>query len=175
MASLTLHDSYQLLMPGAKPERAKEACAIYFKKLSLGPEKLQFGLTKLFLRAGIIAMLESLRTARLNECATRIQKHWRRYVVRKRFVRERRAAVRLQAAVRLVRAREEVAQRRATRAAVALQKHARRLLARLRFVRLRKAALIAQSTFRCGPSLCVRCLCCVCMCVLSVSMCVCVC
>ena len=135
-------------MPGAKPERAKEACAAYFKQLSLGPDKLQFGVTKLFLRAGIIAMLESLRIARLNACATRIQKHWRRFVARRRYVRERKAVIRLQTALRVVQARREVDVRKTTRAAVRLQKHIRRVLQRLRYIRLRRTALLVQSSLR---------------------------
>ncbi len=38
----------------------KDACARLFKSLSLGPERLQFGLTKLFLRAGVVSLLFGL-------------------------------------------------------------------------------------------------------------------
>ncbi len=34
----------------------KDCCARLFKSLSLGPERLQFGITKLFLRAGVVSL-----------------------------------------------------------------------------------------------------------------------
>jgi myosin-5 len=48
-------------------------------------DKYQIGLTKIFFRAGMLAVLEGLRTARLNQLVTVVQKNVRRWIDLRRF------------------------------------------------------------------------------------------
>ena len=58
---------------------------------------LQLGITKVFLRAGQMAELDSRRAQVLYAAAKTIQRKVRTYVARKRFLAMREAAVRIQA------------------------------------------------------------------------------
>ena len=49
-------------------------------------DKYQFGLTKIFFRAGIVAYMEKLRADRIKEAVTLLQKKARRYVSRAQHV-----------------------------------------------------------------------------------------
>lgn len=56
----------------------------------------QFGKTKIFFRAGQVAYLEKLRLDKLRQGCVVIQKHIRGWLQRKKFLRERRAALIIQ-------------------------------------------------------------------------------
>ncbi len=83
---------YYMLIPSAKwtSEIRAMADAILTKALGnstgKGLDKYQLGLTKIFFRAGMLAFLENLRTNRLNECATMIQKNLKARYYRKRYL-----------------------------------------------------------------------------------------
>jgi myosin V len=54
------------------------------------------GKTKVFLRAGQMAVLDKLRTELMNRSATTIQRHVKGFTARRRYQRTRRAAITLQ-------------------------------------------------------------------------------
>lgn len=56
----------------------------------------QMGKTKVFLRAGQMAVLDKLRTELMNRSATTIQRHIKGFTARRRYQRTRRAAITLQ-------------------------------------------------------------------------------
>jgi myosin-5 len=108
----------------------------------------QLGKTKVFLRAGHMAVLDSLRAAKLNAAATRIQAAQRRHAAVVRLARAKAAMVRIQACVRGMLARHLAQRLRRQRAAVCLQAAARRFIARRRFLRVRRAVITIQAAAR---------------------------
>lgn len=74
----------------------------------------QFGRTKIFFRAGQVAYLEKLRLDKLRQDCIVIQKHVRGWLQRRRFLRERRAALTVQQYFRGQRTVRYVAQRGGT-------------------------------------------------------------
>jgi len=109
-------------------------------------DKYQVGLTKIFFRAGLLARFEQLRTNRLNELTTLIQKNVRRYIAQRDYKRLQKSAVGLQALWRGKDARKRAQAMRQDRAAVQIQKAARGYLERSRFQRARQAVLAVQSS-----------------------------
>ncbi|OMH86142.1 Myosin-2 [Zancudomyces culisetae] len=94
------------------------------------PNKFQIGLSKVFFRAGVLAQLENKRTEKLMRCATLIQKHVRRLITRKLYLRKRTAALTIQALARRYISLVEYNQRKHDRAVELIQWLARHFLAR---------------------------------------------
>lgn len=59
-------------------------------------DKYQFGKTKIFFRAGQVAYLEKLRADKLRAACIRIQKTIRCWLARKKYLRQRSAAITVQ-------------------------------------------------------------------------------
>lgn len=59
-------------------------------------DKYQFGKTKIFFRAGQVAYLEKLRADKLRAACIRIQKTIRCWLARKKYLRQRHAAITIQ-------------------------------------------------------------------------------
>lgn len=59
-------------------------------------DKYQFGKTKIFFRAGQVAYLEKLRADKLRAACIRIQKTIRCWLARKKYLRQRSAAITIQ-------------------------------------------------------------------------------
>jgi myosin V len=85
-------------------------------------DKYQLGLTKIFFRAGMLAFLENLRSARLKECAIMIQKNLRAKYYRRKFLEIRESIIQMQAATRASIARRNAEQIRQTKAATNIQR-----------------------------------------------------
>ncbi|KAJ2807059.1 Myosin type-2 heavy chain 1, partial [Coemansia furcata] len=103
--------------------------------------RFQVGLTKVFFRAGMLALIEKLRVEKLNAAATAIQRLVRAHQQRTRYQRMRRAALRIQRSVRGHLARKRFVMARRERAAVRIQALCRGCLAR-RCARERLAAVV---------------------------------
>ncbi|KAJ1748397.1 Myosin type-2 heavy chain 1 [Coemansia sp. RSA 1821] len=108
----------------------------------------QVGLTKVFFRAGMLALIEKQRVERLNAAATAIQSLVRSYQQRTRFLRQRRAACVLQALARCALARRRVRILRDTAAATTIQAQVRTFLARMHYTRKCHAILFVQACVR---------------------------
>ncbi|KAI8803826.1 P-loop containing nucleoside triphosphate hydrolase protein [Cladochytrium replicatum] len=111
-------------------------------------DKYQLGLSKVFFRAGQLAVLEKLRTERLRFCVVLIQKNMRKFIYQKRYKAVREAAVNTQTLVRAAIARKRYTEKRETIAAIRIQSQVRRHVAEKEFTRLRDAARLVQNAYR---------------------------
>ncbi|KAG2654452.1 protein OPAQUE1 [Panicum virgatum] len=132
------------LMIGSYDERTLTKGILEKMKL----DNFQLGRTKVFLRAGQIAILDLCRAEVLENAARHIQGRFRTFVARKEFVKTREASISVQAYCRGCLARKMYAIRRETAAAVIVQKYVRRWLLRRAHLQACLAALLIQSYVR---------------------------
>ncbi|KJE94586.1 myosin-Va [Capsaspora owczarzaki ATCC 30864] len=127
--------------------KIREACSLILNS-TFDAEQFQLGKTKIFLRAGKLAVLERRRERRLAECAVKIQSNFRRFVAVKRYRKIRKTAIGLQAFARGFLARKLCDNLRRTRAAVRIQAVWRMHVQRVRFLAKRRSALRVQALAR---------------------------
>ena len=108
----------------------------------------QFGKSKIFFRAGQVALLERIRTARLRECAVLLQKTVRGWLLRRRYLKIRKSVLLLQKYGRGVLARRLVQDMRRNRAAVVIQSNWKMFIERKRFLLIKKTIVGLQSRGR---------------------------
>lgn len=108
----------------------------------------QFGKTKLFFRAGQVALLERIRAQKLRDCAMVMQKVVRGWLVRRKYVKIKETILKLQTYGRSYLARKEFRAMRRERAAIKIQAKWKAHRARANFVRSRKAILQLQAHAR---------------------------
>lgn len=108
-------------------------------------DKYQIGLTKIFLRAGMLAYLESKRLDRLNALATIIQKNFKRTMQRRRYLKMRQAATRIQTWWRGIMAKKLVVAIRKDVAVRRFQNAARMYIQRSRFLAVHNAVVKFQA------------------------------
>ncbi|KAL8039440.1 hypothetical protein ABFX02_10G037200 [Erythranthe guttata] len=113
-----------------------------------GLKGYQIGKTKVFLRAGQMAELDSHRTRILGRSACVIQRKVRSYLARKSFISLRMSAVQVQAFCRGQVARHKYWHRRRDAAALTIQKEAQRFLARKAYALLSASAILIQASMR---------------------------
>ncbi|KAL8479758.1 hypothetical protein ACS0TY_026623 [Phlomoides rotata] len=113
-----------------------------------GLQGYQIGQTKVFLRAGQMAELDSVRNQVLGKSASKIQRKYLTYSARKSFLSSRMAAVQIQALCRGQVARCIYERKRRTAAASIIQKDARMFVRRRTYTRLCSAAILIQAGIR---------------------------
>ncbi|XP_041082396.1 unconventional myosin-Va-like isoform X2 [Polyodon spathula] len=123
-------------------------CRNVLEKLIKDQDKYQFGKTKIFFRAGQVAYLEKLRADKLRVACIRIQKTIRSWLLRKKYLRMRSAAITIQRYVRGYQARCLAKFLRRTQAAVTIQKFQRMYRERKRYRRMQAASLVVQCMLR---------------------------
>uniref|UniRef100_A0A8C3SU88 Unconventional myosin-Va n=1 Tax=Chelydra serpentina TaxID=8475 RepID=A0A8C3SU88_CHESE len=126
----------------------KQTCKNLLEKLILDKDKYQFGKTKIFFRAGQVAYLEKIRADKLRVACIRIQKTIRGWLMRKKYLRMRKAAITVQRYVRGYQARCYAKFLRRTRAAIIIQKFQRMYAVRKRYHLMRAATIVLQSLLR---------------------------
>lgn len=126
----------------------KQTCKNVLEKLIVDKDKYQFGKTKIFFRAGQVAYLEKLRADKLRVACIRIQKTIRGWLLRKKYLRMRKAAITVQRYVRGHQARCYAKFLRRTKAATIIQKYWRMYVARRRYKITRTATIVLQSYLR---------------------------
>ena len=142
---------YYMLIPSPTwtSEIRSMANAILKKALGQGTnrglDKYQLGLTKIFFRAGMLAFLENLRTTRLNECATMIQKNLRCKYYRRKYLEARHSIFMFQAWTRGFQARIRAETTRQNRAATNIQKVWRGHKERKRFSAIRNNIILLEA------------------------------
>ncbi|XP_054980528.1 unconventional myosin-Vc [Sorex araneus] len=129
----------------------KEVCKVVLHRLIQDSNQYQFGKTKIFFRAGQVAYLEKLRSDKLRQGCVLIQKHVRGWLQRKKFLRERRAALTLQRYFRgqqTVRKAVTAAALKQGWAAIIIQKHCRGFLVRSLYQLIRVSVVTIQAHVR---------------------------
>ncbi|KAG8072623.1 hypothetical protein GUJ93_ZPchr0006g45526 [Zizania palustris] len=132
------------LMLGSYDERALIKGILEKMKL----ENFQLGSTKVFLRAGQIAILDTRRAEVLENAARNIQGRFRTFITRKEFVKTREASISIQAYCRGCLSRKMYMIRRETAAAIIVQKYVRSWQIHRIYQQARSAALLIQSCIR---------------------------
>ncbi|XP_075064119.1 unconventional myosin-Va isoform X9 [Mixophyes fleayi] len=126
----------------------RQTCKNVLEKLILDQDKYQFGKTKIFFRAGQVAYLEKIRADKLRVACIRIQKTIRGWLLRKKYLRMRRAAICIQRYVRGYQARCYANFLRKTRAAIIIQKFQRMYVVRQKYRRIQSVTLALQTYLR---------------------------
>lgn len=108
-------------------------------------DKFQIGLTKIFLRAGMLAYLESKRLDRLNALATVIQKNFKRTMQRRKYLRMRESSIRIQTWWRGAMARKMLSDMKKEASVSRLQRAARMFIQRSRFLAVHNATTKLQA------------------------------
>lgn len=119
-------NKYQCLAandPEPLPSDDKKAVAKILRSFNLPETEWQIGKSKIFLRISVFDPLEDKRKKLITEKMIVIQKVWRGFVARRRYLRQRKATI-------------------------ILQKHFRGSRQRVRFVRKRKAVITIQAYYR---------------------------
>ncbi|KAL6526639.1 hypothetical protein OROGR_015729 [Orobanche gracilis] len=139
---------FKILEPSASIGSPDEgaACRRILEKVAL--KGYQIGRTKVFLRAGQMAELDSHRAQVLGRSACIIQKKARSYLARRHFISLRMSAVQIQAFCRGKVARHIYEHMRRMVAALKIQKEARKFLARKAYALLAFSAILIQAGLR---------------------------
>ncbi|KKA25976.1 hypothetical protein TD95_002153 [Thielaviopsis punctulata] len=113
-----------------------------------GLDKYQMGLTKIFFRAGMLALLENLRTNRLNQCAILIQKNLRAKYYRQRYLRLRDSIIKLQSVTRGHMARRQAQELRTIKAATTIQRVWKGYKQRVKYHEIRNNVIKVQAAIK---------------------------
>ncbi|GAB4827378.1 hypothetical protein Ancab_034264 [Ancistrocladus abbreviatus] len=140
---------FSILAPEALDGRFDEitGCKKILEKVQL--KGYQIGKTKVFLRAGQMAELDTRRTEVLGISATTIQKKVRSYFARKRYISLQTSATQIQAFCRGQIARHIFQHRRREAASLRIQTESRRCVARKSYRQLYCSAIMIQTGIRC--------------------------
>ncbi|KAM3925895.1 unconventional myosin-Va isoform 7-T7 [Leptodactylus fuscus] len=126
----------------------RQTCKNVLEKLIVDQDKYQFGKTKIFFRAGQVAYLEKIRADKLRMACIRIQKTIRGWLLRKKYLRMKKAAICIQRYVRGHQARCYAQFLRRTRAAIIIQKFQRMYVVRQKYRRIQAITLSLQTILR---------------------------
>lgn len=110
----------------------------------MDPQTYQFGLTKIFMKAGIIGLLEDRRTVKMGNAATAMQKHIRRIYAERAYAIQKKAVLRFQAVVRMCQCLKMGEYLRRERASAKLQTCVRTFNARKQYLEDRRNVLTLQ-------------------------------
>ncbi|XP_058870908.1 unconventional myosin-Vb-like [Acipenser ruthenus] len=141
---------YRVMMQCRDPglEDRQAACRAALGSLIPDRDQYRFGKTKIFFRAGQVALLEKLRASRLRAACVEVQRRVRGWLERKRYQHTRQAALTLQNYTRGWLARRLAHSLRYTRAALVLQKSYRMVQVRRLYLLIRSAAVTIQAFAR---------------------------
>ncbi|GAA6219409.1 unconventional myosin-Va-like [Lates japonicus] len=140
---------YRVLLRGPQSqEQAQASCRRTLPQLISDPDQYCFGKTKVFFRAGQVALLERLRAERLRVAAVIIQSRVRGWLSRIRYTRILWATVTIQRYCRGALARRLALTLRYTKAALVIQKTYRMVVVRQLFLMIRQATITIQAFTR---------------------------
>ena len=111
-------------------------------------QEWQIGKTKVFLRSGQMAVLDTLRSKKLGWAAVEIQKHVKRRVAQKQYKRTKSAAETVNKYARGMFARKIVREIRQTKAVTAIQAFVRMSICKKQFAETKEAAVKIQTLAR---------------------------
>ncbi|XP_039550928.1 unconventional myosin-Vb isoform X2 [Pimephales promelas] len=137
-----------LLHDSVSQDDVRRSCQSALPNLIPDPEQYCFGKTKVFFRAGQVAVLEKLRGDRLSRAGVLIQSWVRGWLQRRRYQRLRWATFILQRYTRGTLARRLAWTLRYTRVALIIQKTYRMLAVRQLYMTIREATIKIQAFIR---------------------------
>lgn len=123
----------------------KQLCSAILTKVLDDEKQYQLGLTKIFFRPGVLALLESLRSAKQHELVSTIQKYIRRFLALKHYNSYRTNAVTIQTWWRGVLAQRLYTKKKHEKMALLLQMVSRRWLAMRTTAQVRESIIRTQS------------------------------
>ena len=143
-------ERYKLILRSKELDKTstRAGCLSVLKKNIADDTKYQFGKTKIFFRAGIVAFLERLRSDRLKASMIMIQAHVRGWLRRRAYQRLRKLAIGLQCHIRGMLARRLAKFLKETRKAIVIQKNVRRFLCMQHYKRSKDAVIAVQCVMR---------------------------
>ncbi|KAL4000069.1 hemoglobin subunit alpha [Sarotherodon galilaeus] len=140
---------YRILLRGPQSQdQAQAACRQALPQLIPDLDQYCFGKTKVFFRAGQVALLERLRAERLRVAAVIIQSQVRGWLAQIRYTRIHWATLTIQRYSRGALARRLALILRYTRAALVIQKTYRMMVVRQLFLMIRQATVTIQAFTR---------------------------
>uniref|UniRef100_A0AAR2L6B3 Methyl-CpG binding domain protein 3b n=1 Tax=Pygocentrus nattereri TaxID=42514 RepID=A0AAR2L6B3_PYGNA len=140
---------YRVLFHGSSAQdELQVSCQKAIPNLIPDPEQYCFGKTKVFFRAGQVAVLEKLRAERLWLAGVLIQSWVRGWIQRRRYLQLRRSALTLQRYARGALARRLAWTLRYTWAALIIQKTYRMVMVRQLYLAIREATITIQAFAR---------------------------
>uniref|UniRef100_A0A8D3AIB8 Methyl-CpG binding domain protein 3b n=1 Tax=Scophthalmus maximus TaxID=52904 RepID=A0A8D3AIB8_SCOMX len=140
---------YRVLLRGPQSqEQAQASCRRTLPQVISDPDQYCFGKTKVFFRAGQVALLERLRAERLRVAAVTIQSRVRGWLSRIRYTRILWATVTIQRHCRGALARRLALTLRFTKAALVIQRTYRMVVVRRLFLMIRQATVTIQAFTR---------------------------
>ncbi|KAG7513176.1 unconventional myosin-Vb-like [Solea senegalensis] len=140
---------YRVLLRGSQSQQEAQAlCRGTLPQVITDPDQYCFGKTKVFFRAGQVALLERLRGERLHVAAVSIQSRVRGWLSRIRYNKILRATVTIQRYSRGALARRLALTVRYTKAALVIQKTFRMVMVRQLFLLIRQATITIQAFTR---------------------------
>ncbi|CAG5110772.1 Oidioi.mRNA.OKI2018_I69.chr2.g5138.t1.cds [Oikopleura dioica] len=140
---------YRVLLRGKEPKmEPRKACEAMLTRLIPDEDKYAFGKTKIFFRAGQVALMEKWRIDRLNHSAAIIQKFIKMFIYRRQYLKKRAIAIKLQTAARAFLARKQLQELREQAAATKIQSWWMMTKARIMYEKLRRGTVYVQSLVR---------------------------
>ena len=140
---------YRVLLKGKEPRmEPRKACETLLIRLIPDDDKYAFGKTKIFFRAGQVALMEKWRIDRLNRCAVIIQKFIKMFIYRRQYLKMKQITLKVQTVARGYLARKHLQDLRNNKAALSIQSWWKMVVARRRYQRLRRGVLLIQSKIR---------------------------
>ncbi|XP_055717331.1 unconventional myosin-Vb-like [Salvelinus fontinalis] len=142
---------YRVLLRGGEvqtQEQIQASCQRALPELIPDPEQYCFGKTKVFFRAGQVALLERLRAERLRAAGVIIQSWVRGWLGRRRYIKTRWATLTIQRYTRGALSRRLADLLRYTKAALVIQKTYRMVAIRQMFLMIREATVTIQAFTR---------------------------
>jgi myosin-5 len=125
-----------------KPKDYSEAIV---KALGVNSDGYQVGLTKIFLRAGLLAKFEKMRGDLMIASTVKIQKTYRGYFTRKYYASLKKKAVYMQSVIRMLNAQHQATNMRQRRASTKMQKTWRMWAVKKDYLVAQKSTLLLQS------------------------------
>ncbi|CAH2080652.1 unnamed protein product, partial [Thlaspi arvense] len=123
-----------------------DVCRKLLEKMGL--TGFQMGKTKVFLRAGQMAELDTKRSEKLNNAANVIQRESRTYITRQKYIALQKATICIQSILRGNLGRQVYINRKMEAAALRIQANLRRFFVRMRHNKLKFSAVVLQKVFR---------------------------
>ncbi|KAI3640240.1 hypothetical protein MIR68_001118 [Amoeboaphelidium protococcarum] len=142
--SLNSHNAQQ----NDNVDHLKDVCVAILKCSLKDADRFQVGISKVFLRAGVVAYLEKLRSDTLFRAAVMIQKSVKCGIIRKKYLSVRKSTLLLQRVVRGHLARRLALTMRRVKSAIVIQKNWRRFAAMKKYRSILSRIVELQSAIR---------------------------